>query len=310
MSSVQFKDGKYFLTDSERTELLLDVRTPLANRSRIHSQRITQRGVVEFPLASIVNASTQKIFKKTAVSMAELVIYLRIVARLLRKPQIHKILRIGQWSPLTEALAEILPKFNPENKFYCLSETRPLGKISSVNFMFAEGGEYLLPEDRFDTIIFPQSLLPLEVMLATKTHGKVYFVAQSVEESLRPQAKKFQLTLQSALFELEISPELRQEFKRQTPQGQLEEKKAEIAQIVVKLPNVLKERNSRLDEYITEVIQAEKLLAKIFPALHSDTIKFNFNLLKEYLIDLRLGNGSVARLSRQYEVLVEDLMDS
>lgn len=310
MSSVQFKDGKYFLTDSERTELLLDVRTPLANRSRIHSQRITQRGVVEFPLASIVNASTQKIFKKTAVSMAELVIYLRIVARLLRKPQIHNVLRIGQWSPLAEALAEILPKFNPDNKFYCLSETRPLGKISSVNFMFAEGGEYLLPENRFDTIIFPQSMLPLEVMLATKPHGRVYFVAQSVEESLRPQTKKFQLTLQSALFELEISPELQQEFKRQTPQGQLEEKKAEIAQIIVKLPSVLKERNSRLDEYITEVTQAEKLLTKIFPALHSDTIKFNFNLLKEYLIDLRLGNGSVARLSRQYEVLVEDLMDS
>ena len=310
MSKVNYTDGKYFLSDGEQTELLLDVRSSLANKSRVHSHQFNQTGGVEFPLTNLVSAATQRIFKKTAVSMAELITYLRIVDRLLRKPQVHHVLRIGQWSPLDEALAELLPQFNPDNKLYCLSETRPLGRIPSVNFLFAEGGEYLLPADRFDTIIFLGSNPPLEVLLAVKTHGKIYFAAQNVEEWLMAQAEIFPLTSQAVLIEAEISSAIRQELEQRTPQGQLAEKKSEIAQVIAKLPGILKKKNARLDEYIAEVTLAEKLLAEIFPELHSDTIKFNFNLLKELLIDLRLGNGSITRLSRQYEVLTQDLIDS
>lgn len=312
MSKLHYSKGKYFLREGEQVKLLLDVRTSLVNKSRVPSHEFNQQGGVEYPLSTIVSGATKKIFKKTSVSMAELVTYLLIVARLLRKPQVHTVLRIGQWSPLDEALAQILPQFNPANKLYCLSETRPLGRIPSVNFLFAEGEEYLLPEDKFDTIIFPADKPPLEVLLALKGHGKIYFATQpqNVEELLRSQAKIFPLTKQAALFELEVSPHLRYELRLLTPQGQLDEKKAEIAQIVAQMPSVLKEKNSRLDEYISEVVRAEKLLAEIFPELHSETIKFNFNLLKEFLIDLRLGNGSVARLSRQYEVLVQDLTNS
>lgn len=310
MSKINYSNGKYFLSDGEQTELLLDVRTSLVNKSRVHSHQFNQTGGVEFPLAATVDAATKKIFQSNLKSMAELVIYLRIVARLLRKPQVHHVLRIGQWSPLDEALAELLPKFNPANKLYCLSETRPIGRMPSVNFLFAEGGEYLLPAERFDTIIFPDSNPPLEVLLAVKTHGKIYFAAQSVEEWLMAQADIFPLTSKAVLIEAEISSAIRQELEQRTPQGQLAEKKSEIAQVIAKLPGILKKKNSRLDEYIAEVTLAEKMLADIFPELHSDTIKFNFNLLKELLIDLRLGNGSITRLSRQYEVLTQDLIDS
>ena len=308
MSKLQSSKGKYYLRDGDRATLLLDVRTPALNKSRLHSHRLDKQGNIEYPLRTTVNEAAKRIFLKTPVSMGELVAYLRIFARLLGKPQVHHVLRIGQWSPLDEALAQILPQFNPANKLYCLSATRPLGRMPSVNFLFAEGDEYLLPEERFDTIIFPDSPLPSEVLLAVKPHGRIYFVAQSVEEPLRAHAQAFPLTNQFSLFELEVSAQLRAELKQLTPQGLLDEKKSAIADIIAKLPAVLKKRNSQLDEYIAEVIHAEKLLAEIFPELHSETVKFNFNLLKEFLIDLRLGNGSVARLSRQYEILTQDLI--
>lgn len=316
MSNVKFKDGRYFLQDGKKTALLLDVRTPFLNRSRVHSHQFTENGGVEYPLTETVNAASQKIFKNTPESMAELLAYLRIIARLLNKPQIHKVLRVGQWTPLDESLAEILPQFNPDNKLYCLSETRPLGKIQSVNFIFAEGGEYLLPENTFDTIIF-QTTPPPEVLLAVKDYGKIYFTAQPwrLEEFLKSQAQLFPLTQEVALFELEVSPQFRQEIYKRSPQAQLDDKKSAITQVVEKLPAIMKKLNSRkklsyLDEYIAEVTRAEKILAEIYPALHSDTIKFNFNVLKEFLIDLRLGNGSTARVNRQYEILAQDLGNS
>lgn len=316
MSNVNFKNGKYFLLDGEQATLLLDVRTPFANRSRVHSHQFTKSGGVEYPLASAVNLAAQKIFKKTPESMAAFLTYLRIISRLLSKPQIHKVLRVGQWSPLDESLAEILPQFNPNNKLYCLSETRPLGKIPFVNFIFAEGGDYLLPENKFDTIIF-STTPPPEILLAVKDYGKIYFVAQPwhLEKYFIEQSKLFTLAQEITLFELEITPKFRQEVYKRSPQAQLDEKKAAITQIVEKLPAVMKKSNSRkklsyLDEYIAEVIRAEKILAEIYPALHSDTIKFNFNVLKEFLIDLRLGNGSPPRVNQQYEILVQDWSNS
>ena len=319
MSNVNYNDGRYFLQDGEQGALLLDARTPFANRSRVHSHQMTEKGDIIYPLIGTVNAASSKIFKRTPASMAELVIYLRIVARLLRKPQIHTVLRVGQWTPLDEALAEILPQFNPDNKLYCLSETRPLGKIPSVNFIFAEGGEYLLPENKFDTIIFPATPPP-EILSAVKDGGKIYFAAQpwKVSEVLKSQAKLFPLTAELALFELEVSPQFRQEIHKLTPQGQLDEKLSAITQIVAKVPAVMKKFNALpnkrkaayLDEYIAEVTRAEKLLAEIFPALPSENIKFNFNLFKEFLIDLRLGNGSASRVNRQCEILSKDFGNS
>ena len=304
MSNVKYSNGKFFLSNDEQSLLLLDVRTAFINRSRIHSHELTEKGSVLYPLEIMVNAVSKKIFKGTPDSLAEVLIYLRIIARLLRKPQAHLILHIGQWSPLIEALAETLPKFNPANKLYCLSETRPLGKISSVNFIFAEGGEYLLPENKFDTIIFPKPKPPTEILLAVKDYGKIYFVAPNVDDFFKEQAKIFPLTKQASLFELEISPSSRQEIYKRTPQGQLKEKISMINQLVANLPI---DKESRLDEYIAEVIRAEKILADIFPALHSDTIKFNFNVFKEILIDLRLGNTEVARVIQQHEILTRDL---
>lgn len=305
MSKLDYSNGKFFLTAGEQSALLLDVRNVFANRSRIHSHQLTEKGGVIFPLESEVNRALKNFSAIQPVPLAEVVTYLRIVARLLVKPQVHKILRVGQWSTLDEVLAEILPKFNPANKLYCLSETRPLWKIPSATFLFAEGGEYLLPENKFDTVIFPDTP-PLEILLAVRDFGKIYFAAQNVEEPLKSQAKIFPLTTQAPLFELEISPQLRREVRRNTPQGIVDEKKSAIAQVVTKFPAVLKKFNALsgkkkivwLDEYIAEVARAEKFLSEIFPELSDDAIKFNFNVFKECLIDLRLGNGSIARTEK------------
>ena len=148
MSKVNFKDGKFFLrTDDGNTEVLLNTLDRSANKSCIHSHQFTEDGKsLEYPLAKIVNRAAKKIFTQTLDSMAELMIYLRTVTRLLVKPQIHHVLRVGNWSLLDEALAEILPQFNPENKLYCLSTTRPLGKISSAIFLCAGAANSRCPK--------------------------------------------------------------------------------------------------------------------------------------------------------------------
>ena len=317
MSKINYSNGKFFLEDGGQYSLLVDIRTSSENRSRVHSHQFNEKGGVEFPLTDTVKAATKNIFRQTPESLAEVVTYLRIVARLLKKPQIHSVLRVGNWSPLNESLAEILPQFNPANKFYCLSEMRPLGKIPSVNFIFAEGEEFPLPENKFDTIILSGRQIPsLEMLLTLKDYGKIYFTAlnSSIEEPLKSLSKIFPLTAELSLLELEISPHFKVEIKRRTPQGIFEEKKAEIIQVVSTLPDVIekfrtlprKKRNAVLDKYIAEFSRAEKILAEIFPELHSDTIKFNFNVLKETLIDLRLDNGSLAHVDRQYEILTKD----
>lgn len=312
MSNVKYSRGKFFLTDDERNFLLLDVRTPVVNRSRIHSHQFAQneKGKVVFPLEQIVSTSAKKIFQSSLVSMAEVVIYMRIVARLLRKPQIHSVLKIGQTSPLDEALTETLSQFNPANKFF-----KP-----------AQVDENFLPEEKFDTLIFLEQRAPsLNVLFALKDFGCVYFVApiQSLQGFLRDRVKIFPLSNQAALFELEISPPIRRELRLHTPQGQFDEKFSAVNQIIDKLPDVMKKfnvasrkkKNPCLDEYIAEIIHAEKVLAEIFPMLHSDTIKFNFNLLKESLIDMRLADDKqkkffVARVSRQHEILAQDLQNN
>lgn len=308
MSKINYSDGKFFLIGDGQSELLLDVLTPLANKSCIHSHQFTEKDGIIYPLEDEVHGAIKNFFRGTFDSLAEVVIYLRIVNRLLVKPQIHKVLCVGQWSPFYESLAKILSKFNPANKLYCLTEMRPLGKIPSVNFIFAEGGEYLLPENKFDTIIFSeQRTPPPEILLAINFHGKIYFAAPNADLFLKVHTKIFTLTEGLRLFELKISPKFREELRSLTPQGQLEEGKLLIAEVVERLPALFNKKNPNLDEYIAEFSRAEKVLAEIFPELHSDTIKFNFNLLKESLIDLRLGYATAADVNRRYKILSEDL---
>lgn len=66
------------------------------------------------------------------------IIYLQIFIELMRKPQIHSVLKIGQWSALDTALAETLPKFNEKNSLYSYVPHRPVGKFTHVNFICTE----------------------------------------------------------------------------------------------------------------------------------------------------------------------------
>ena len=246
-----------------------------------------------------------------------MVIYLRVVARLLRKPQIHSVLHVGRWSPLDEALAQILPQFNPANKLYCLSDTRPLGKTSGVIFLCAEGGELPPAGNFFDTVIMSAGQVPsTQQLLAVKDFGKIYFTApkESVDEPPEKLSKIFPLTDSLSLLETTISPSFRAKLSLKTPQAETAAKLNGITEVVKKSKGIIKnfqsiprrKRNAVLDEYLAEFSRAEKILAEIFPELNSDTIKYNFNLLKESLIDLRLENGLLSRVAKRYEILTQD----
>lgn len=161
------------------------------------------------------------------------------------------------------------------------------------------------------------------MLLAVKDFGAIYFAApkSSLPDYLTTPAQTFDLDKNFSVIEIELSPTLKRELQSRTPQGQLEDKKNQIRQTVYKVQEVFgrfnelspQDKNTCLDEYIAELTRTEKILNEIFPQLHSDTIKLNFNMFKEFLIDVRLytdwqlKNRAVEDLNRQIQILLQDL---
>lgn len=316
MSYLTFNSGEIILHDAaNQPRSLVEFGNSAANRSDL----------AQSDLVNEVNGTLQKLFDKTPAGAVNSIIYLRLVAELIRKPQKHDVLHVGQWSPLDDTLAVTLPKFNAQNRLWYYSPVRPVGKFANVNFIFAEAqGEYFTPENKFGSVIFSeQTLPPLELLFAARDYGKVFFAVpkSSLPDFWTNAAQTFDLEQNISVVELELSPMFKQELRRRSPQGQLDDKKAQIKQTVLKVHEVAKnfnslppqEKNTCLDEYIAEVTRAEKILNEIFIEVHSDTIKLNFNMFKEFLIDFRLYDDwqlksrAAEDLNRQIGVLEQDL---
>lgn len=317
MSQLTLNNGEFILQDAfNKPRSLVNIGSPAANRSDL-----TQND-----LAVEVNATLQRLFDQTPTGAVNAIIYMRLVNGLIRKAQIFNVLHVGRWSPLDDALANTLPKFNAKNFLWSYVPVRPVGKFANVNFIFAEvqWGGVIVPENKFDAVIFSeQTLPPTELLLAGKDGGKIFFVASkaSLPDFWATAAQTFDLEQNFSVVELELSPSLKDELRRRSPQGQLDDKKSQIRQTVLKVRDVAKkvnslppqEQNACLDEYIAEVARTEKILNEIFLELRSDTIKLNFNMLKEFLIDFRLYDDwqlksrAAEDLNRQIGVLLQDL---
>ena len=317
MSYISFTNREIILHDAaNQPRSLVELGIPATNKSDVSSEG----------LFNDILDTLQKLFNRTLAGAINSVIFLRIVKELLHKPKIYNVLHVGQWSPLDDFLAVTLPKFNAQNRLWYYAPTRPVGQFANVNFFFAEvsGGGYFVPVDKFDAVIFSeQRFPPIELLLAAKDYGKVFFVAPraSLPDFCTTSAQIFDLEQNISVVELELPPPIKQEVRRRSPQGQLDDKKAQIKQTFSKVRDVAKkinelssqEKNSCLDEYIAEVTRAEKLLNEIFTEVHSDTIKLNFNVFKEFLIDFRLYDDwqlksrAAEDLNRQIGVLEQDL---
>lgn len=317
MSYLTFNNGEIVLHDAaNQPRSLVEFGKPDANQSDL----------AQSDLVNEVNGTVRKIFDQTAIGAMNSIIYLRLVAELIRKPQKHDVLHVGQWSLLDDTLAVTLPKFNAQNFLWYYSPVRPVGQFANVNFIFAEvhGGGYIIPENKFGSVIFSEQTLPsIELLFAARDYGKVFFTApkSSLPDFWTDAAQTFDLEQNFSIVELELSPTFKRELRRRSPQGQIDDKKAQIKQTFLKIRDVAKkinelpqqEKNACLDEYIAEVTRAEKLLNEIFIAVHSDTIKLNFNMFKEFLIDFRLYDDwqlksrAAEDLNRQIGVLEQDL---
>ena len=159
--------------------------------------------------------------------------------------------------------------------------------------------------------------------LSRKYKSKIYFIASPSKLKAFPTKcdRTFSLTEDFLIVELELSPTLKRELRRRSPQNQLDAKKNQIRQTLYKLNSVAQKfgtlppqaRKNLLDEYISELVLAEKILNEIFPEIHSDTLKLNLNMFKEFLIDLRLYEDlrmkqlTVEDLNRQIKILAQDL---
>lgn len=316
MSYLTFDNGEIILRDVlNKSRSLVEFENTSANKSDL----------IQSALLDEMNNALKKLFDRTQTGTIDTIIFLRIINALIHKPQNYNILYVGQWSPLINVLADVLPKFNAKNFLWCYVPNRPVGKFKQVNFIFAEvQGEYIVPENKFDSIIFSEQVLPpIEILLAAKDYGKIYFIApkSNLPNFLNTTAQIFDLEQNFSVVELELVPPLKKEFRRHSPQGQLDAKKAQIRQTVFKVHEVakkfnelpLQDKNAYLDEYITEVMRTEKILSEIFPELHSDTIKLNFNMFKEFLIDFRLYDDwqlkgrAAEELNQQIGILEQDL---
>lgn len=129
MSYMTINNGEIILHDAfDKPRSLVALGNPAANQSDLQS----------VALFGEVNDTLRKLFDQTAAGAVNSLIFLRIVNELLRKPQVHTALHVGQWSPLDEALVKTLPKFNDKNFLWCYAPTRPVEQFRHVNFVFAE----------------------------------------------------------------------------------------------------------------------------------------------------------------------------
>ena len=147
MSHLTFDNkGIVFHDATGKLSRLIDFLNPTENQSDL-SQLI---------LVNEIQSHMRRLFDNTVTGMIRIIIFLRIIARLMRKPQTHNVLHIGRWSPLDEALAKFLPQFNGKNFLWCYAPTRPVEKFDNVNFVFAEvnggGGLYSAKYLRHDNI--------------------------------------------------------------------------------------------------------------------------------------------------------------
>lgn len=318
MSYINFEGGKIFFYDAEDKKIfLLDAVTSAENHSKFHSHQFLSRGGgMGFPLSEEINKHLNKIFDGSIESITSAIIFLRITAELLHKMQVQKVLSVGEWSEINSALARFLPQFNAENILYSFAKSTPLEKFDNTKFIFADEIEILLAENKFSTVILSRPLLQVEMFLSVKDFGKLFFAANrsGVPPIIQDNARLYNFEGGYTLFEMTITPELKNFLRSQTPQGQLAQKKFAVKQVVEKFPAVLdkttslsgNEKNFVLDRYIAELGTAEKVLNEIFIHLHSDTIKQNFNMLKEFLIDYRLFGGDEEKIFAQYDKVVRD----
>ena len=325
MSYINFEQGKNFFYDKTNTKILLaDLVTSEINHSKLSAHQFNPSGGISYPLTDDVYRIIKKFPNGSMQSVADAMIIFRVLDKLLRKPQIHNVLYVGAWSVMCEVIHELIPKFNDKNYLYVLSNTRPIENFNHAKFIFTEGEKYFLPENRFSTIIFSEmNVPPAEVILSAKNFGYIYFLCNvgNVSEDIKSHSRIFEFENNFAVFELETSPELKNIISQSTELGAVGAKKSEISRIVLSVPASIKKYNLRtgdkrlkaIDKLIADLIVAEKKLAEIFPYLMSDTIKFNLNLLKEYLIDFRLRMNepnlqkiSAKKIADQYKILIED----
>ena len=313
MSYISFDGGKiFFHNNADEKFLLIDTVTSSENRSRVHSHIFTEKHT-DFPLTNYIRSGIEKIFNNSTESLAGVTVFLRITAELIRKPQVHKVLRIGEWGALNEVLEKFLTKFNDENFLYCYAKSRPLENVPNAKFIFSESEDYFLPENKFSSIILDKPFLREEIFFASRDFGKIFFVAKKdgLPYWLQKNLLMFELSDQIFLFELTVTPDIKIFLRSQSLDGQIDKIKSTIRQTIELVPQMIdraesfsgNEKKFFLDSFFPQLTNSEKLLAEIFPQLNNDKIKLEFNLLKEFFIDYRLDFCDAEKVLAQQKIL-------
>ena len=308
LSALHIEKGQFiFEGENSNRQILVDAFDVSANHSRVAFHNLTKEGIGNFTLFKDIYNWINTINDNSITAMARNVVLLSVINELIQKPRIYHFLQIGKWSPFSNCLAEVLRKFNDNNRLYYLTDDKASQELKNVSFISTENGKFLLPESKFSAVFFDEvdkiylrtlDNVSKDIILSIKDGGKLFFFTfpNFVSQLSFKESKEFNMHKSFSLASVCITSELKNKFHQQTLQGKVAQEKQKIVKSLDELSeNINKleflpvsEQVIFLDRLINQVYKAEKIISKIYSELNSMYIKSYFNELKESLIDYRL----------------------
>ncbi|MBR1730202.1 MAG: hypothetical protein IJ728_11845 [Selenomonadaceae bacterium] len=329
LSSIYQENGVFMFIDYyEKKQALFNATDFSSNHSRVNFHITEKNGKSNFVFFNDISSRLSDIHDGSINAMIRNVILLSLLQDLIEKPRIYEILFFGERSLFSDHLAKILEKFNDQNHMYCLTDNEPPKEFSNVSFMPKNlvFDQVIFPKSKFSAVILDNinlQMIPLDIATSLKVGGKLFFISDPnlISETIFYNSKVFAFDEKVFLFELCMTADIKEEFYRQTPQGQIEEIKKFIADQFEELQNVIKklkllsfeEQSKILDQSINNLHKSEKLINEIYVELNSVNIKPYFNELKEIFIDCRLQQNRKKRqkyyekIEIQYQKVLQEM---
>lgn len=331
MSLIQYQNGWVYLTDGyNQKTAILKVYDPLGNYSSLPMYE--SEGGKRYPIFDLLTTiSGDYIHLSSGVTggldKTEVHLCLILIAKaLMKKHRDYSVLELGcDNGVLSASLAPLLKGFNPGNRLVCVTERldRAAGWVDKVSLSGAADIASLvaapcasapLPRDRFDIVVIngsapfedPADIVWRSIGLA-KNNGLILCVSSSqflLTSSIQVIAEnchEYYLGSASSVLACPVGTKDKyvaykrtDEYKRNLRKQEIIGAIGSLKKFIAGLPQ-LPAGDPALDAAIQTVMRAEDGVLAVFGDLTSVDIKYCVNVLKEYLIRLRLSQDEAER---------------
>ena len=355
MSKVFVRNNQFiFQNEHGREELLLDSYDRLNNYSRIPLHELLDTGEANYVIYNdILNYINEydNIIKKNSNVPDKLSVILTIILitkKLLTKQRNYRVLEVGSNSGvLTYYLANILHKFNDNNKLFCVTfptqennsakllDENMLKNIDSfITFIHSTTDDFYLQSGYFDIVIINGSTLFLDppeiinqAIRCSKDLGLLIclterqYLLNSYFQVATDDSFEYPINSFTSVLVKHIDLNDKKSALRLTEEYKISSYKKEIIDNILLIEKkssflnkesfLLADQDNDIDELIKLVSIIEDDLLQIYKELNGINIKFNVNNLKESLINIRLCNTPADRsyFINTYNEIYENTMN-